>query len=127
MADHVAHETENIENQPKDTNCGDVTETVKKPEVTETPVVDETGDAIKSTAEDTTPESEAGAEDSSRKRKSVTGDVPDEGEEESKKAKTDDAEVPPTNGSVESSDVPEELTTKKVADVQRLEDEEVAA
>jgi hypothetical protein len=127
MADHVAHETENIENQPKDDNCGDVTETVKKPELTESPAVDEAGDATETKGEDTVEESEANAEESSRKRKSVTGDAPDEGEEESKKAKTDDTEVTPTNGSVEPSDVPEELTTKKVAEVQRLDDEEVAA
>ena len=36
----------------------------------------------------------------------MSGDAPDEGEEEAKKAKTDDAKVTPTNGSVEPSDVP---------------------
>jgi len=123
MADVIDHETENIENQPQENNLCDVAETVKKPEVTE--AVDETGDS-KTAGEETSP-SEVDADETSRKRKSVSGDAPDEGEEEAKKAKTDDAEVTPTNGSVESSDVPEELTTKKVADVQRLDDEEVAA
>jgi len=124
MADHVAHETENIENQPKDVNCGDVTDSVKKPELTETPAVDENGDAPVTKGEEKVPETETNAEEASRKRKSVTGDAPEEGEEDSKKVKTDTA---PTNGSVEQSDVPEELTTKKVADVQRLDDDKVAA
>jgi len=125
MADTVANETDNIENQPNDANC-DVPEPLKKGEVTETPTVNEAGDADNKSEE---PVSEEADETASRKRKSEAGTVPDEDEEESKKAKTD--EVPPTNGSeAESNDQTKDVTTKTVEDVKRLAgegDEEVAA
>jgi hypothetical protein len=124
MADSAVHETENIENQPVDANHGDVTETVKKAEVTEH--VHEAGDSENAGEENH--EDKNDDEAATRKRKSEAGTVPDDDEEESKKAKTDD-EVAPTNGSeVETSDQPE-VTTKTVEDVQRLAegDEEVAA
>jgi hypothetical protein len=124
MADTVANETDNIENQPNDANC-DVPEPLKKGEVTETPTVNEAGDADNKSEE---PVSEEADETASRKRKSEAGTVPDEDEEESKKAKTD--EVPPTNGSEAESNDQTDVTTKTVEDVKRLAgegDEEVAA
>lgn len=126
MADAVAQGTDNIENQPNDANHGDVTEPLKKTEVTETSNVDEAGDADNKSEE---PASEEAGDAASRKRKSEAGTVPDEDEEESKKAKTDD-EVPPTNGSEAEPNEQTDLTTKTVEDVQRLAgegDEEVAA
>lgn len=124
MADVVAHETENTENKQNDANC-DVTESVKKPETT----VDEAGDAPEHKEDDEQTADDTDKEAASRKRKSDVGTEPDDGADESKKAKTDDKEVPPTNGSeAESNDKPE-VTTKKVEDVQRLADDkkEVAA
>jgi hypothetical protein len=124
MADCVAHETENAENKQNDANCGDdLKETVKKPET----AVDETGDAVEHKGEGAAADD---AEATSRKRKSEAGVEPEAESDESKKAKTCDKEVPPTNGSeAESHDQPE-VTTKTVEDVKRLsgeEDQEAAA
>jgi hypothetical protein len=110
MADIVTPATENIENQPKDANVGDTTETdaPKKPEVTEH-VVDEAGDKTekKDLGEDETTEV-------SRKRRSEGESHPDGEEEpiESKRVKTNDVEeVPAENGTAKSD---ESVTTKKV-------------
>lgn len=121
MADTVAHETENTENQLNDANCGDTgDDVVKKPEAAE-PSADETGD----TADGKGKEHAEVAHEECRKRKSECG-LPEDGSDEPKKAKTDDdSSEAQTNGD-DDDDQPEH-TTKSVEDVKRLAEGEEAA